>query len=136
MKLVDNSVEGMGFAIPIEDAIYYALSIETEGKVARPFVGISMIELTNSEYLWQYRDIIPNNINEGVLILEVEENSPANKAGLKKGDVIIKIDKEKVTSVANFRYALYKHKPNETIEIKIIRNGKEKKVKLTLAENN
>ncbi len=135
MKLVDNSVEGMGFAIPIEDAIEYAKTIEETGKVARPYIGISMLDITNGYYLWQAGILLPDNVKEGVAVYKVEANSPASSAGLQKGDIITKIDNNKTSSIAKFRYELYKHKPNEEITITYIRNNKEEQVKVKLQEN-
>ena len=135
MKLVDNSVEGMGFAIPIEDAIVFAKTIEEDGKVDRPYIGISMLDLTESYYLWQAGILLPDNVKEGVAVYKVEDNSPAASAGLKKGDIITKVDTEKITGLAKFRYELYKHKPNETIKITYIRNNKEEVVEVKLGTN-
>lgn len=135
MKLVDSTVEGMGFAIPIEDALYYSQTLEKGSKVKRPYVGISMIDISNSYYLWEQRINIPSNIKSGVAIVEVSNNSPAAKANLKKGDIIIKIDNKKISSLAEFRYELYKHSVGDTITISYIRNNKEKKVKITLESN-
>ncbi len=136
MKLVDSSVEGMGFAIPIEDALTYAESIEKTGKVARPYIGISMLDLSDSYYLWQAGITLPGNIKEGVAIYSVENSSPAAKAGLQKGDIITEVAGTKVGAVSKFRYELYKHSPNETIEIKYYRNGKLETTKITLSQNN
>lgn len=136
MKLVDSTVEGMGFAIPIEDALYYAKTLETGEDVKRPFIGISMLDMTNEYALWQYRITLPEKINEGVVVLEVQENSPASDAKLKKGDVIIELGGSKVSTVAEFRYNLYKHEVGETIEIKYVRDNKIKTTKITLTENN
>jgi len=135
MKLVDSSVEGMGFAIPIEDALYYAKTLEKGEEVKRPYIGISMVDITDEYTLWQNRIQLPEKVTEGVVILEVQEDSAASTAGLKKGDVIVSLGGEKITSVAELRYVLYKHEPGKTIEIKYIRNNKEKKAKITLKEN-
>lgn len=132
MKLVDDSVEGMGFAIPIEDAIKVSDLLEKNDKIERPYIGISMLDLNNSYYLWQAGIMIPNNVKEGVVVYGVEDNSPASASGLKKGDIIISISNKKVSSVADFRYQLYKHQPGDTVEMKIYRDGKEQTVKITL----
>lgn len=129
------SVEGMGFAIPIEDALYYAGIIETGESVKRPYIGISMLDITDSYYLWQARITIPDGVEKGVAILEVVSTSPAAKAGLQKGDIIIKLEKEKIQSVAELRYELYKHNPGETIKITYNRNGKEYTAPITLEES-
>lgn len=136
MKLVDSSVEGIGFAIPIEDALYYAEILETGKEIKRPLFGISMLDMTDEYSLWQNRITLPKDIKEGVVVIEVQENSPASSAKLQKGDVIVELGGEKITSIAEFRYILYKHKPNETVELKYIRDNKVKTVKITLTENN
>ena len=135
MKLVDDSVEGMGFAIPIEDALFYAATLETGSQVVRPYFGISMLDITDSYYLWQYGINVPKNVEEGVAIIEVAAGSPADKAGLKKGDIIIKLGDEDISSVAEFRYALYKHKSGEEVEVKYIRDSQEATIKVKLTEN-
>lgn len=134
MKLVDNSVEGIGFAIPIEDALYYAAILETGENIIRPYIGISMLDVTDDYYLWQNNITIPNNVKEGVVILEVTNNSPASTAGLKKGDIITSINKNKISSLAEFRYELYKHEVGEKINIKYIRNNKENTTQVTLTK--
>lgn len=137
MKLVDNSVEGMGFAIPIEDALYYAAILETEGKVVRPYIGISMLDVSSgSYYLWQAGITIPDGVTEGVVIYGVENNSPASKAGLQKGDIVTSLGEKSISSLAEFRYELYKYKVGDELEIKYLRNGKESTAKITLGKSN
>jgi serine protease Do len=135
MKLVDNSVEGMGFAIPIEDALYYAAIFEKGENVVRPYIGVSMLDVTDDYYLWQNGLNIPNNIKEGVVILEVVDDSPAAKAGLQKGDIITTLEENKISSLAEFRYELYKHEVGETLKIKYYRNNKENTTKIILTQN-
>ena len=135
MKLVDDTVEGMGFAIPIEDALKVAEVLEKDGKVSRPYIGISMLDLSNSYYLWQSGIMVPENVNNGVAVVKVESNSPADKAGIKKGDIITKLAGKDTKSLAEFRYELYKHSPNDSVEVTYIRDGKEQKTKLTLGKS-
>ena len=134
MKLVDDTVEGMGFAIPIEDALKVVEILESDGKITRPYIGISMLDLSNSFYLWQAGIYIPDNVKEGVAVYKVESNSPANVAGLQKGDIITKIAGKATKTLAEFRYELYKHSPNEEVEITYYRNGKEQTTKVTLGK--
>ena len=129
------SVEGMGFAIPIEDALYYAEIIEDSGTVKRPYIGVSMLDITDSYYLWQAGITIPKGVEEGVAVIEVVSSSPAAKSGLQKGDIIIKINKEKVDSVAKLRYELYKHAPGDKIDITYNRDGKEYTTQIKLEES-
>lgn len=135
MKLVDDSVEGMGFAIPIEDALFYAATLEIGSQVVRPYFGIAMLDITDSYYLWQYGIRVPDDVDRGVAVTEVSKGSPAEKAGLKKGDIIVKLGDEDISSLAEFRYVLYKHKVGEELEVKYIRDGKENIVKVKLTEN-
>lgn len=135
MKLVDDTVEGMGFAIPIEDALKVAEVLEKDGKVSRPYIGISMLDLSNSYYLWQSGIMVPENVDNGVAVVKVESNSPADKAGLKKGDIITKLAGKETKSLAEFRYELYKHSPNDSVEVTYIRDGKEQKTTLTLGKS-
>ncbi len=135
MKLVDDTVEGMGFAIPIEDALKVAEVLEKDGKVSRPYIGISMLDLSNSYYLWQSGIMVPENVDSGVAVVKVESGSPADKAGLKKGDIITKLAGKETKSLAEFRYELYKHSPNDSIEVTYIRDGKEQKANLTLGKS-
>ena len=132
LKIVQDEVEGMGFAIPIEDALNYASLIEEGGEISRPYLGISMIDLTEEYYLWQNRITIPDNVSEGIAVLSVENDTPASKAGLQKGDIIIKINENSTGTLAEFRYELYKHEVGEKIKLTFYREGKLKEVSVVL----
>lgn len=136
LKIVEDRVEGMGFAIPIEDALKYATLIEQGGTISRPYVGISMVDLSDEYYLWQNRINIPEEVEEGIAIISVEANSPADKAGFKKGDIIVAIGGEETGSLAEFRYELYKYEVGEKVEITYYRDGKINKATITLGKNN
>lgn len=133
IKIVIDSVEGMGFAIPIEDALKYAKAIETGGEVLRPYIGVSMAEISNEYLLWQNKIMVPDGVDEGVVIISVEDGAAKN-AGIQKGDVILSIGGEKVTSVANFRYQLYRHDVGEKVEFEYFRDKKVYKTTVTLGK--
>ena len=135
LKIVENRVEGMGFAIPIEDALNYASLIEEGGSITRPYIGITMLDLAEEYYLWQNRIDIPEGVNKGVAVLSVEKGSPADKAGLKKGDIIVEIGDNSVKDIAEFRYELYKHEVGEKLQFAYYRGGKIQKVTITLGKN-
>ena len=135
LKIVQNTVEGMGFAIPIEDALKYANIIETGGTITRPYLGITMLDLTEEYYLWQNRIVIPDGVDNGIVIITVEQGSAAEKAGLKKGDIIVKINDADTRTLAEFRYELYKHEVGEKIQITFYRDGKIQKTAATLGKN-
>ena len=132
MKLVNSGVEGMGFAIPVEDAIKYADALVSGEDVSRPYIGISMVDANNRTYASKY-GISPRT---GVIVESSGAGSPAEKAGLTTGDIIIGINDYEIVSVASLRYTLYKYKAGDTITVKFIRNGSEKTTKLTLVANN
>lgn len=134
LKLVQDQVEGMGFSIPIEDALNYASYLEKGETIKRPFIGISMVDVSNVSAMWQYGISIPNDINSGVVVVATQLGSPA-VSKLEKGDIIIGIDNEEVSTVAELRYELYKHEPGDIIKVKYLRNNKEKTVEITLTEN-
>ncbi len=135
LKIVQDEVEGMGFAIPIEDAIKYASIIETGKEVTRPYIGISMLDLSSEYYLWQNRIMIPDGVDEGVAVVSVENGSPAAKAGMKKGDIITKVNDEEVASIAEFRYELYKYEVGNKIKVTFYRESKVQTTEITLGKN-
>lgn len=135
LKIVQDEVEGMGFAIPIEDALQYANAIEEGGEVVRPYIGISMVDLSQEYTLWQNRIIIPEGIKKGIAVIEVVKGSPADKAGFKKGDIITKLAGNDTGSLAEFRYELYTHKVGDKLEVIYYRDGKEAKTTITLGKN-
>ncbi len=133
MKLVSSGVEGIGFAIPIEDAVEFAESIISGEKIQKPMIGASLYNLSDDR-LPLYREGITLNteLTEGVVIVTIEKGGPADKAGLKRGDIITAIDDIPIKNFANLRYQLYKHKIGDTINIKVEREGKIQTFKVNL----
>ncbi len=132
LKLVKDEIEGMGFALPIEEVMLYVDRLERGEKVERPVIGLELFDASNY-YLRQYYDLdVQSDINEGVIIYRVTEDSPAERANLQTGDIIFEVDGVKVSDLTHFRYLLYKHSIGDTITIKYERNGKEKEVQVTL----
>ena len=80
-------------------------------------------------------NISVNTSETGVVIAKVESGCSAEKAGLKKGDVITKFDDNKVTSISTLRYYLYQYKVGDTIKVTVIRDGKTKELNVTLASS-
>ena len=120
MKIASSSIEGMGFAIPVDTAIKTANEF-IEGKtVSRPYLGVSVYETNSSVIYVEY----------------VQRGSAADKAGIEKGDKILKIDNESISSAAQFRYQLYKYNVGDKITLTIERNEKEKKLNVTLSSAN
>ncbi len=136
LKLVSSGVEGMGFAIPIEKALKTAEDI-ISGKINEtPYLGINMLNLASAYYYPQFNDNIrKGNLTSGVAITKVEEDSPADKAGLKAGDIITKIDDTDTNNIAYLRYALYNYEIGDTIKITFYRNGEAKTTNVKLKTN-
>ena len=132
LKLVDEQVEGMGFAIPIEDAMNYVDTLAQGKTIERPLVGVQILDLTNKYTLYRYGINVDSSIKSGVILIKVNSGYPASDAGLKDGDIVTKIDGEDVTTVSEFKYQLYQHKIGDTIEVTYYRDGKENKTKLKL----
>lgn len=124
MKLASSQIEGMGFAIPIEDAIKNAESIISGEKISRPYLGVSIYDSNN--YF---------SGETGIYVESVEQGSAADKAGMKKGDKIIKVEDVEVSNTSYFRYQLYKYNIGDKIKITVVRDGSEKVLTVTLKSN-
>ena len=139
MKLVQNEVEGMGFAIPIEIVNTLIDKLEQGEKIERPLIGIEMTDVSNTYYLYRQAIMIPEEVEKGIVVIKTQENSPAQKAGLQKGDIILSLNDTEIEDTAHFKYVLYKYEVGDTIKIKYMRNNKIHETELTLdknAENN
>ena len=134
MKLVTDSIEGMGFAIPIEIAMSSVDKLENGKKIERPYVGVSMYDLGSMALYFRTDLKIDKNVKNGAIVAAVEKKSPADDCGLEVGDVVIEMDGKKVKNTAHFKYILYKHDVGDTIKVKVNRDGKEKDLTLKLSQ--
>ena len=132
MKLVEDKIEGMGFAIPIEVANSYVEKLEKGEAVERPVLGIEYTDVTSSYNLYLHRIRLSSKVKYGVVITETIAGYPAEKIGLEKGDVIIAIDNNKISDSSYYRYILYKYDIGDKINITYIRGEEEKTVEVTL----
>lgn len=126
MKIASSTIEGMGFAIPIDSAVTTANALIEGKSVSRPYLGVSIYTSSNNMF----------SNNTSIYVESVENNSAADKAGIKKGDKILKVDDKSVRSTAQFRYQLYKYNVGDKITLTIEREGKEIKVNVTLSRAN
>ena len=134
LKLVENQVENMGFAIPIEYALSHVDNLEKKEAIVRPMLGISMSNVTDTYLLYKSGIMLDQSITEGVVVVDISKDSGASRSDLKKGDVITKINNEKITNVAYLRYELYKYNAGDTITITYLRDNKEHSTKVKLTE--
>ena len=132
LKLVQEEIEGIGVAIPIDDAMNFVEKLEKGEEIKRPMLGVSLIDKSEIYGLYSYGIQIDKDSPDGVVVGEVEENSPASNAGLKKGDIITKYNDNKISSRAELRYNLYKNSIGDKIKITYYRDKTENTVEVTL----
>ena len=121
--------QGIGFAIPINIAKDTANELITYGKVIRPWLGIIGMDMNAT--VASYYNLA---FNEGALILKINDNSPAEQAGLEPGDIIVEIEKIPVRTMDDVRKNIINRKAGDRIAIKIVRSNKYLTGKITLGE--
>ena len=130
IKASGTGVEGLGFAIPINSTKSIYSDLIQYNKVIRPYIGISGTDITD-DTIKAYPSA---KLVKGAYVRNVSEYSPAEKAGIKVGDIIIKADGKAVTSYNELNTIKNSHKVGDTMEIVVNRNGEEKTFTLTLVE--
>ncbi len=129
IKAYSTGVEGLGFAIPINDALPIIEKLIKDGKIVRPYIGISGFTL--SEEMAEKYDLMP-----GVYVQQVLDKTPAASAGIKQGDVITKIDGIEITTFEKLNEYKNTKDVGDKIEVTVYRNKKEEKIKLVLEADN
>ncbi|CAK1242045.1 Periplasmic serine protease [Fructobacillus fructosus] len=137
MKLSSSSsgtaVEGIGFAIPSDQVVNIVNKLVKYGKVTRPALGISMINLSQVPADEQKSTLkVPTDVSGGVVVYKVNDGSPADKASLKKYDVIVGIDGKNVSTQADLREKLYTHKVGDKVKLTYYRGSEKKTVTIKL----
>ncbi|MBQ4086943.1 MAG: trypsin-like peptidase domain-containing protein [Clostridia bacterium] len=127
-KSTGYDVEGLGFAIPINEAIPVVESIIEHGYVkGRPLVGITGIDVTE-------QIAKANNLPIGVYVQSVIEGGAADKGGLKPGDVILKFSGKEITSIDEINELRDECKVGDSVDVEVSRNGNVKKFTIVLQE--
>lgn len=136
MKIAQQMVEGIGFAIPSELALPVIDDLEQYGEVKRPQMGIALRSLQEiPSFHWESTLGLPDDIKGGVYIESVEPNTPAAEAGLQEADVIVSLNGEEIQDANELRRFLYTDVSiGDTIEVSFYRDGEQQTVELTLAE--
>ncbi|MDC5095267.1 Do family serine endopeptidase [Acinetobacter baumannii] len=119
---------GLSFSIPIDVAMDVAEQLKTKGKVTRSYLGVMMQDIDRN-----LADAYKLPKPEGALITQVSPNSPAQKAGLRAGDVILKLNGASVLRTSDLLYALNKVQPNQTVQFEVLRDDKTRNISATLA---
>lgn len=126
---VNAQAQGIGFAIPTSTIKPVLDELIETGKIAHPWMGVHLQEV--SPQLAKYSGL---EDTDGALVYAVVPSSPADRAGLKTGDIILKIDERKIKNTADVIYALRKKKVGDTITVHLVRQGDRMTLKLKLAE--
>lgn len=130
IKASGTGVEGLGFSIPINSTKSIYSDLVQYNKVIRPYIGISGTDITDDTI----KAYPAAKLVKGAYVRNVIEYSPAEKAGIKVGDIIVKADGKTVSSYNELNTIKNSHKIGDTIEIVVNRNGEEKTFTLTLVE--
>ncbi len=128
LKVSSTGVEGIGFAIPINSTIDITKDLITYNKVRRPTIGISGRNLDE-------KTAEKNNLVAGIYVVNVDEYSAAEKAGIKSGDIITEFDGKKVLTMDELNELKNSHAIGDTVQLKVVRNGSEEQISLTLGES-
>ncbi|WP_439873768.1 S1C family serine protease [Bacillus mycoides] len=135
-KIAQQSVEGIGFAIPINIAKPVIESLEKDGVVKRPALGVGVVSLEDVQAYAVNQLKVPKEVTNGVVLGKIYPISPAEKAGLEQYDIVVALDNQKVENSLQFRKYLYeKKKVGEKVEVTFYRNGQKMTKTATLADN-
>ena len=129
-KSSSSDAEGLGFAIPINDAIKVAQELLENGYVTgRPYLGITYLAVTDAQTAQQL------GVNAyGVYIMDVTKGGPADQAGLKAGDRIVSVDGSEIAAKDDLGTLMQKHTAGDTLSITVARDGQMQTVNVTLGE--
>ena len=127
--LVDRSGESLGFAIPINSIKNAVAQIQQYGKVSRPYLGVNFATVNKA-----IQSLKQLSVSEGAYVKSVAVGSPAERAGLLSGDVIVEINREKLNQINEMDKVLVKFPTGTTVVIGYLRNGKKEETVAILAE--
>lgn len=127
-KNQEPGFEGMGFAIPITDALPTIKQLIEKGYASHPGLNVQIDPRYTAEYATQ------RGWPEGAYVSKVTPGGPADQAGIKAGDVLTKIDEVAISDSLELTHQLLKHKPGDTVKVTVYRNNKTIEVSLVLTE--
>lgn len=126
-----SSSEGLGFAIPVDIVKPIINSIVKSGQFKETALGVSCVDKEIAQY---YTNTSSVNLKSGILIVSVQANSGADKAGLKANDIITKVDGVEVNTMLKLREIIYGKLPGDTVSVEYTRNGQTSTVNVTLSD--
>ncbi|WP_110942902.1 serine protease HtrA [Inediibacterium massiliense] len=119
--------EGLGFAIPINIAKPIVDEFIKRGEFTKVYLGIKGIDV--GYYIRNYQNDL--GVNQGVIVMEVSPNSPVEVAGIKKGDIILSMNGQKIEGMTQLMRSLYQYRPNDTVKIEVLRNQRNLEFQVT-----
>ncbi|MEH7417643.1 trypsin-like peptidase domain-containing protein [Neobacillus drentensis] len=121
LKISETGVEGLGFAIPSNDFIPIVNQLIKNGKIDRPYLGVGLADLNQVPQMY-----LPQNVTAGVLVMNIDSNSAAAKAGFQAKDIIVSMNGTKIANSSELRKYLYtKVQIGDTIKFGVYRDGKQ-----------
>lgn len=125
-KIQRIGVEGIGFAIPWNTARLVVDELIRTGKFERPIIGVGVWNAPQARSRG-----IP--VDRGLYVAQAFPGKPADRAGIRTGDVIVKVDGEPIETMGDLRLAIQDRKPGDQVDVVVLRNGTEKTIKVTVA---
>jgi serine protease Do len=133
LKISQNGVEGLGFAIPSNEALPIVNQLIEKGKVERPYLGVSLADLAQIPDM--YLENLPDSVDSGTMVTYVDPDSAAAEAGLKEQDIIVGINDEKVENASDLRRYMYtKLQTGDNVGLEIYRDGKQQTLQVALSD--
>lgn len=133
MKIASEGVEGIGFAIPSNDVMQIAEQLETNGEVIRPYLGISLLDLAYVSEEQQSQVLnLPEDVEGGIVVADVQPRSPADRGGLEANDVIVSFGGQPVNNNVELRQQIYSTEIGQDVEVEFYRDGELQSTTLTM----
>ncbi|WP_208587220.1 S1C family serine protease [Gracilibacillus suaedae] len=134
MKIAESAVEGIGFAIPVDDVIPVIEELEQNGEIMRAYLGVEAYSLNDiARVEWERSLNLPDDVEGGIYIRSVEPMSPADHGGLESYDVITELDGEPIQDIVDLRKHLYSEKTvGDQLTITYYRDGEEQQTTVEL----
>ncbi|TVP90824.1 trypsin-like peptidase domain-containing protein [Alkalibacterium sp.] len=133
MKISSSVIEGMGFAIPSNDAVDIINQLEEDGEVIRPILGVGMVDLSMVSPQQQQSILnLPEDVEGGIVVAEVASGSPAEEAGIEANDVIVSFNGVDVQNGIELRQEIYDTEIGEEVEVEFYRNGELRSTTITM----
>ncbi|WP_202077877.1 S1C family serine protease [Caldalkalibacillus salinus] len=134
LKIANNGVEGLGFAIPSDDVAKIVKELTNKGYVERPYLGVGLASL--SDIPSYYLQDVPSDVTEGAIVVSVDPSSAAAEAGLQPEDILVSIDDHAIQNDNSLRKYLYTGlSVGDTVTLEFYREGELQTVNVTLDSN-